>query len=277
MPQQGCYVYGIVRAGAELGLSGLIGVETGSVFAVTGESAAAVVSLVSLEEFGEEALERNLASPEWLAQKAQRHQSVVAAVADRVGVIPMRLCTIYRDEARVREMLAEHEAEFASALARLEGKQEWGVRVYSDPEVLRGRLVELSEAVRLLESQVAGKPAGSAYFLRKKIEEAARSEMERICDDVVLESFDRLASHCDDGVLCRLLDREVTGLSQDMILSAAYLLTREAVEPFHAELDVLRAEKAALGLTFELSGPWPPYNFVSPTPDDAVADEPTNA
>jgi len=43
------------------------------------------------------------------------------------------------------------------------------------------------------------------------------------------------------------------------------------------ELDALRGEKAALGLTFELSGPWPPYDFVSPTPDDAAADEPTNA
>ena len=224
--EQGCYVYGITWAEGAVGLDDVQGIG-GRVYLVTSGGVSAVVSDVPLEEFGEETIERNLARIEWIAATAQAHQQVLAAVSGAGAILPMRLCTIYRDRDRVREMLEEHQDKFAAALARLDGKDEWGVKLYSDPETLRAKAIELSEEVRSFSSQIEGKSPGAAYFLKKRLEEMTGSEMERIQD-------------------------------------AAYLVTREGTQQFREELDAIRREGDGRGFTYELSGPWPPYNFAAP-------------
>jgi hypothetical protein len=45
-----------------------------------------------------------------------------------------------------------------------------------------------------------------------------------------------------------------------MLLNGAYLVP-DGDERFAAEVALLAEEHAAAGITFELTGPWPPYNF----------------
>ena len=45
-----------------------------------------------------------------------------------------------------------------------------------------------------------------------------------------------------------------------MVFNAAYLV--EDRERFEEELGALADEHRARGVDFELTGPWPPYNFV---------------
>ena len=126
--EQGCYVYGITWAEGAVGLDDVQGIG-GRVYLVTSGGVSAVVSDVPLEEFGEETIERNLARIEWIAATAQAHQQVLAAVSGAGAILPMRLCTIYRDRDRVREMLEEHQDKFAAALARHDRKDEWSARL----------------------------------------------------------------------------------------------------------------------------------------------------
>jgi len=46
-----------------------------------------------------------------------------------------------------------------------------------------------------------------------------------------------------------------------MLLNAAYLV-RRGDERLTSEVASLQAEHATRGYAFELTGPWPPYNFV---------------
>jgi gas vesicle protein GvpL/GvpF len=50
-----------------------------------------------------------------------------------------------------------------------------------------------------------------------------------------------------------------------MLLNGAYLVP-DGDERFAAEVARLAEEHADAGITFELTGPWPPYNFAE---DDA--------
>jgi hypothetical protein len=67
----------------------------------------------------------------------------------------------------------------------------------------------------------------------------------------------------------RALHEPLSGLARDSaegrpraheVFRAAYLVERDAVEPFAAE--VARLEQATPGLSILCTGPWPPYSFV---------------
>ena len=54
-----------------------------------------------------------------------------------------------------------------------------------------------------------------------------------------------------------------------MIFHSAFLLDRECVTDFRARVESMEADLRERGLTFEASGPWPPYNFC---PSIAIAE-----
>src|SRR5438067_6064766 len=116
-------------------MTGLDGVH--EVFLIRGESIAAVASTVSLDEFEGETLEERLSDVAWLERHARQHEHILDGVREQTALVPMRLCTIYRDKQSVREMLAREHAFLADALNRLEARTEWGVKLYlaSAPEV----------------------------------------------------------------------------------------------------------------------------------------------
>jgi hypothetical protein len=124
---------------------------------------------------------------------------------------------------------------------------------------------------------MAEKSDAAAYFTKKKIEDAIDSERERITDEVVQESHNSLWMRSWEAVVNPLQDREATHREDDMVLNGAYLISRECVEAFRAELDSLRQKYAGLGFSYELSGPWPPYNFASAAHREDSVNEPVCA
>ncbi len=48
-----------------------------------------------------------------------------------------------------------------------------------------------------------------------------------------------------------------------MILNGAYLVEEDRVEELRSAIAGLQVRWGAEGLSVELTGPWPPYNFVS--------------
>jgi hypothetical protein len=223
----------------------------------------AIVSEVSLQEFGQEALEANLNDMEWVEAKVLAHQRVLEAVLASHTLVPMRFCTIYRSEGHLQEMLAQHYDDFVEALARLEGKQEWGGKVYCDGQALAQRAGETSDRVKELQAEMEQKSSGAAYFLKKKAEEAIADEVERLSDEYAQRSHDRLSSHAEEVIINPLQSKEITGRKEAMVLNGAYLVATGQLAAFRAELESLTEEYGDLGFIYEMTGPWPPYNFVS--------------
>jgi hypothetical protein len=223
---------------------------------------AALASEVPLSEFGEDRLRENLNDVEWLEATALAHERVLEAALARTTVIPMRLCTIYSSEESVREMLKHERAVFADALARLEGRTEWGVKVFVDRSALEGAVAERSSAVAALREEVEALPEGEAYMQRKRLDALAAEEAEVLVDECVDDVHGRLSELASEALLNPLQQPEVSGRSGEMLLNGVYLVEDSATDAFHAMVEELKVEHGKLGFGVELTGPWPPYNFV---------------
>jgi hypothetical protein len=54
---------------------------------------------------------------------------------------------------------------------------------------------------------------------------------------------------------------ELSGHSGEMVLNGAYLVDDERLDGFRSVVEELGRAYADSGLAFELTGPWPAYNF----------------
>lgn len=168
------------------------------------------------------------------------HDAVVRAALRSATPLPLRFGTTYPDEAALRHALAGAEEELISALERVEGRVEMGVRVEWD----RG------DAGPLAEGQVAG---GRAYLERRRQEmralERLRSEAGALLDQI--ES--RLVQEGEDGVRTLLPEPGVAG-------SMAHLVQRHMVGTYRSRVEEVQEDLSDVRL--RVSGPWAPYSFV---------------
>ena len=280
--EEGYYVYGIVRGDAgPLDTSppgkGLAGIDPDyPVYTTSYRAIQAVVSKVSLQEFGHRALEENLNDMSWVEAKARAHQGVLEAVlADRV-VVPMRFCTIYCSEDGIQQKLRQYYDNFVADLARLEGRQEWGVKVYCDEETLALQVERVSDRVKALREEMEAKTEGAAYFLHKKVAEIRAQEVERVSDEHAQRYHDCLSDLAEEVVVTPL-QGPGAGRKETMILNGAYLVSDERLAAFRTGLERLGEEGKDLGFSYEITGPWPPYNFVAVDAEEGTVDEPVGS
>ena len=126
------YTYSIARPFHPSHLWGVRGVDRTPVHLVHHGELVAVVGTLSFTEADEAALRARLETPAELEAIARAHHAVVTAVFEHSVTLPFRLATIHRSEQRVVEMLRTGHERFRSALARLDGRVEVGVKIYSD-------------------------------------------------------------------------------------------------------------------------------------------------
>lgn len=261
----GLYLYGIVRA--DVRISGdLPGVDPRHrVFLLEGNELAAIVSSVPLEEFDEEQLRENLNDVVWLEEKARAHEEVLEAMLESTTVVPTRLCTIFRDEKQLREMMGREAAGLVEALERLDGKSEWGAKAFAEPGAL-----DRAAAARA-EEQSGGEALspGAAYMDRRRRESRAREEAEEIADGWAQQIHEHLARGAAEALLNPLQRREVSGHEGDMLLNGVYLVEDESVARFQELAAELDRDYRGRGVSVELTGPWPAYNFVKSSIESA--------
>jgi hypothetical protein len=257
----GLYVYGVV--GGDAGFAppaSLAGVGGARVEVVGAGDLAAVVSEVPLDEFGDEALRANLNELPWLEATARAHETVVDAALAAATVVPMRLCTIFRDRAAVEDMLDRERESLAAALHRLRGSREWGVKVVADSRAAAAAGAE-SERVRDLRRALDGMGEGAGYLASRRLERAATEEADAQLERWTHEAHAALSEVALDSRANPPTSRELADYEGDMVLNGAYLVPDARAEEFRALVDDLAARHRDHGLRFELSGPWPAYNF----------------
>lgn len=258
----GWWVYGVVAAEETASLPAeLAGVEPGtSVELIGGGELAALASPVPLAEYGDERLRDHLNDLAWVERTARAHEAVLDQALAGATVVPLRLCTIYRDRARVERLLADERVELGDALARLRGRAEWGLKLFVD----RARL---TDAVRAHAGDGAGDGSGAAEYLqRKRRERDLRERVDRMVITCAQESYARLERLAAGARTNPVQHPEAHGRTAEMALNAVYLVDAERRDAVAAAAADLRAEYEPLGFELELTGPWPAYNFASATP-----------
>ncbi|MFH0944726.1 MAG: GvpL/GvpF family gas vesicle protein [Planctomycetota bacterium] len=267
------YVYGVVKAEESIGLLlRAAGVSPEQpVGLVSADGLAAVVSVVSLDEFGEDELETNIKDPEWAEAKVRAHHEVLNELLSRgICPVPLQFCTIFQGLDRVHGMLREHREEFLSALGRLAEKVEWGVKMFCDQTTARRWVGEEAPTAGAPKEEMETAGAGAAYFLRKRMEKMLNEKVERVADEAAQTSHETLDRLSVDAVILTLQGRETTGRVEPMLLNGAYLVSDESFPGFKAAIDRLTQDWAPFGCSFELTGPWPAYNFARVDAAEAV-------
>lgn len=217
---------------------------------------AALVSEVAFDEYGEEALHRNLNDFAWLERVARAHEAVLEHALAEATLVPLRLCTIFDDEAAVRAMLTVREADLGAVLETLTGREEWTVKLLVDREALR------ASAGGETPDPGAEAGSGAAYMLGRRREREVREQAARVAAGLAGEVHEQLRAGAVAAVIGRPQNRELSGHAGDMLLNAAYLVERDQVEALRERVAQLEAAHRALGARLELRGPLPPYNFV---------------
>jgi hypothetical protein len=255
--ERGLYVYGVVAARDAAPPRTVEGVAGDEPYLIEDAGLAAIASRVSLAEFGEEELHENLNDVAWLEATARAHERVLDEALARMTVVPLRLCTIYRGEDQVREMLAREHALLLDALGRLEGKTEWGVKLIAE----EGALARTTEPEDAGEPPAAGSD-GAAYLERRRREARSRESENLLAEKWAEDVHARLAVKASEALLNPLQRPEVSGHEGEMLLNGVYLVEDAEAEDFCRLVDELDAEYRERGAEVELTGPWPPYNFV---------------
>src|SRR6266542_6016091 len=119
------YVYAIGRAGHPL---------PDDVEAVDGAGLTAFVTPVDEVEFSQPVIDARAKDVEWLGGIGYKHQAVMTALMRGGTIIPLRAFTLFKNHASVRHHLEENCAQLEAILERIEGKQEWTLRIELDPE-----------------------------------------------------------------------------------------------------------------------------------------------
>jgi hypothetical protein len=205
-----------------------------------------------LERYGEKPIEKGLQNLAWVSSCAVPHEAVVEHLSKAGTVLPMKLFTLFNSDARALEHIARQRRRIDKVVERIEGREEWGLRVTLD---------EISALERAMSEAQSASPGstGAAFLLRKKKEQDAARELFQNARQRADRLFEELSAKTDEA---RRRPPPPGEIGKRVLLDAAFLLRRAKVKPFQTAVRAQAKKLGELGYQLTLTGPWPPYNFV---------------
>ncbi len=157
-----------------------------------------------------------------------RHDEVIEQLMEAGAVLPLRFGTALEDTDQLRDTLVREQARFVRLLDRVRG------------------CVELSVRVGLPPAPEPRATSGAAYLEDKLVVQRQRES----AAGRVLAPLRELAN----------ASSRQRSRSDGAGVSESYLVAKDAVKPFVARVETLKATHEALALS--CTGPWGPYSFV---------------
>jgi hypothetical protein len=256
-PGQATYLYAVVASarepsaeGAPNGPPGLGRLRWLSV----GEGLWLAAADAPLDRFSAAAIEKGLKDLEWVSACALAHERMVEHVSSLGTAIPMKLFTLFSSDARAAADVGRSRRRLGTVLRRIEGRQEWGVRVSVDEVTARAAARERADRA------AEGLSAGARFLTRKRQEHrevrdivaAGRGEADTV--------FDEVSRHADE-TRRRTPSAAEPGLR--LLLDAAFLVPVRRTAAFREAVRGQAERLAPEGYRVVLTGPWPAYNFVA--------------
>ena len=181
-------------------------------------------------------------APRVSAEAIRRHDAVVRAAWKLApACLPVRFGQWLPGLEPLEERLEEQRAELERALARVEGADEYGIRI-SDPP----------NSTKPTQREHARPTTGRAYleWVREKVR--TQDVHHQLGDDVSTELEAWLAG----SIRAQRSDRLAPGQG---LVSVSHLVEREKAGEYHAKLEQFRAAHPLVEM--RTTGPWPPYSF----------------
>ncbi|MGG4489582.1 GvpL/GvpF family gas vesicle protein [Metabacillus idriensis] len=228
------------------------------------DNVTAVVCKLDSDHYSEEAIKDKIDSDmDWLQEKAFHHHETVAALYKSFTIIPLKFCTIYKNEDSLQQTIQTNQSRVEETLFKLHGNEEWNVKIYSDDHELKKHVSENNPAIEAKMQEISELPRGRQFFEKKKIDKLIQNELEneknRVCEHV----HEKLKVHSLHAAIKKNWSKDVTGLKENMAWNSVFLLPIANVESFLEEMKQFEQELGGTGWRFEATGPWPAYHFSS--------------
>ncbi len=166
-------------------------------------------------------------------------EQVVEAIHATQAVIPMRYGCLMEGEEAVIRLLENSRQAYDALLDRLDGMTEMGIRVLCPASLPTVPPISLSPGSAYLASLRERYPAGVSLAAQET------------------QLADRIAASLTG---CYTEQRsEITQADQGRMLSLYFLTPKGCIEDFRSRVREIDLD----GVRLLMSGPWPPYNFVS--------------
>lgn len=219
---------------------------------------AALLSEVDVGDFCGVSAESNMRDLRWIGPRACRHEEVIERAMSDCPVFPARFATLFSSLHSLATLITAHHDVIAKFLDYMSDKEEWAVKVLLD----RAKAEEYLFASTIDSyQQILPSSPGASYMqekrLRTEVGKMLRPWVKTACAAMARE----LRGQAFDHRGLKILPRRVSGLDRDMVLNGAFLLQKDVRDGFSARMEELNAVHSERGLTLDLSGPWPPYNF----------------
>lgn len=244
LTEEGKYIYCIIRSDQPLAFGPLgIGERGDVVHTVCVGDIAAVVSDSPVKSY---AVSR---------ENLLAHEKAIEEVMKRHPVLPVRFCTIARDEEKVKKILETEHDRFSGLLKSIKGKKELGLKAMLQEDLIYEDILEKYGEIRRLKEAIAREAPAKTHSRRMEIGrqvEAALQKEKGLYKDEIINALAPLA-------------REVkvnAPYGEMMIISAAFLVDNGKEAEFDRNVGAL-ADKAGEKIKFKYTGTLPPFNFVN--------------
>ena len=222
-----------------------------------------VVANVPAATYRSDTLDARMSDLDWVARSGTAHHAVADAIAGKHTVVPFRLFTIFSSEARALATLRRAAARIDEALTRVAGKAEWALRI-GKPDAAAGAAdTRTAKSTRRAagagsRAKAAAAPgAGTSFLAQKAAAKTAASDLATRVRQDAAHVFERLAEMADEAS-----ERSIEQAA-GLLLDAAFLVPVGRTAAFKKALEGAAQGLLHDGCRVSLTGPWPPYSFVS--------------
>jgi len=240
--QKGTYVYGVVAAGVKVEGLDQPGQKLPEVCLVEVGDLAAVVSDLPGDE--ESATRDHVLA----------HAGVLAAIAERTTVVPLRFGMIFPSDEAIRDDLlqARHD-ELAQLLERFDGRVQMTLKVsYREDAVLR-EIVRSEPEISKLREAIRNSSKEESHDARVRVGELVNAAIEQRRERDGAELLEELRS-------VSVASAPQPPEKELMVLNAPLLVEREKLDAFEDAIDEAAKAREEL-MQFRLLGPMPAYHF----------------
>lgn len=217
-----------------------------------------IVCDVPKAEYTEDALTRGLQDLQWVGSRALAHEAVIERFLTARAVLPMKLFTLFTSDERALSHVSRNARRIDRVLTRVDRQLEWGVRLTFDEATVTIAPASLSRARK---ATLAAGESGAAYLSRKKdMRDRTRVQLAqaRSAGERWYRAIARQAT-----AVHRRKAMEGAARGSRLLVDAAFLVPARRSTAFRAEVRRQARDLSAAGVAVALTGPWPPYNFVS--------------
>lgn len=188
---------------------------------------------------------------------ALEYAAVIETLFHQFTLLPMRFGSVMKSNEAVVHMLENNHPDIKQNLIQVENKYEFGLKLFCDPKKINEELRIQSETSSKAQQAPVAEIINSTSmeWVNKKLKEHRLEELlVRYVDSVIADisgQLDRLNAICKIKKL----------VSPATVMDGVFLLDKALKEELVRTTGRLQEKYPALN--FVLTGPWPPYNFVT--------------